>query len=346
MRRLVLLLSLLVLAPAARAEVLPAGCSTAPEALARLAADLDAVSTTNGADPPPAGVIAFLGGRATRLGDGWTAAVWGNDDWVVKVIKADVPQASGRAVEPAKRQAMVDYAIWVTDKLRASSRFRDWRDRVPPVFSPGPYALAQRRAKGVWFDQLSPSAKERARAQNATILAAAAAALAGIEWDLNEWNPRNAMYDAEGTLVSWFDPCGAGSWVPGWHDGQPLVKSFWDRASAQIHRRIDGTPFRPTASKFPIGGSYAKKIEGGDLAFGDGLVVANLDAGVDRAFVIRHGFRIAYESTQYPESAGKPLWTLLGAPLDEEHPEGEHVVQHFEGGTLTWNQAEDVRLAK
>ena len=341
-RNLIGVLALVAAAPAS-AATLDGACSSAPDALSSLTAELEAVGTSTSHDTPPA-VTAFLGGKAEWLGDGWTCRTWGNDDWVVKVVYADVPEQNARANDRAKRQAIVDYSIWVVDKLRSSSRFTAWRDRVPPLATGGPFTLVQPRANGIWFDRLSPAAQKVAEAENAAILAAAVQALPGVEFDLNVWNPRNAFYDEQGHLVSWFDPAGAGSWVPGWHVGDPLVRSFWDRASTLIHQRIDGTAFRAVDQKVRMGGSYGKRVEGGDLAFGHGLVIANLDPSVGRAFVVKNGFRMAYESTDRPDLGGRPLGEALGAPLDEEHWDADHVVQHFENGWMTWNQAEGVRV--
>jgi len=335
---------LLLLAAPALAAPLPGECPPASDALATLTADLDGMLTT-GSHTPPAAVQAFLEGKAEWLGDGATCRTWGNDDWVVKVFYADVIQSCNgtrpRSIEPAKRAAQVEYSIWVVEKLRASPRFQAWRDKVPPLFTLGPYTLVQRRARGLAMGQLSAEAKKVAEGEKAAIYAAGAAAIPGVELDLNDGN---VLYTPEGRIVSWFDPAGGCSWIPDWHEGQPLVQSFWDRASALIHQRIDGTAFRPTTPKQRMGGSYGKRIEGGDLAFGDALVIANLDVAVNRAFVVKNGFRAAYDSTGRPESPDEPLGNVLGAPLDEEHGEGDRIVQHFEHGWLSWSPAEDVRV--
>lgn len=94
------------------------------------------------------------------------------------------------------------------------------------------------------------------------------------------------------------------------------------------------------ARRVPFG---AKGLPDSSISFGDAYCVYNPQ--LKQNFVVKHGFATSYESTEFPESAGKPLCELLGVPLQNEGANGAGLsYQHFERGYLTWTAAEGVRL--
>jgi hypothetical protein len=113
------------------------------------------------------------------------------------------------------------------------------------------------------------------------------------------------------------------------------------RAQAVIDARLARGSLRSSSQPLLFQGALAQRAIGGNLKFGDALVVAH-PAG-DTAHVVKHGFLSAY--AQDLLGLGKPLHESLGLPRDEEHETvagSGHLIQHFEHGYLTYTKQDGV----
>lgn len=101
---------------------------------------------------------------------------------------------------------------------------------------------------------------------------------------------------------------------------------------------------------FSVGTGAARRVPHGtrglsDPAIGWGDAYSVYNAQLQKNFVVKHGFAAMYESTECPESGGRPLCEVLGAPLQNESGDGQgRAFQQFDRGYLTWTQAEGVRV--
>ena len=300
----------------------------------------------------PARIDAIMKARGAKfLGAGWTANAWLSADGktVYKRIKPIIESGELMTTpNAAKRRAFVEHTVWVMDQLRAAPEFAKYRDLLPRTRAQGRFGVVQDAAHGVEIGELTGEAHAHAEQTIKDVQHAAAWALPGVEIDVN---PGNILFAKDGHPVKYgfFDPAG-GWWARTWTKAKPATRDRQGGSWALITRKLDGDKraWKRDADIKPIGDSFAYRVDGGDLQFGDAIVVANL---LRRdAFVIKHGFKQVYESTTHPESHGRLMAKLLGAPVDEEHADTRpganpgQVIQRFERGYLTWDSQRGVRV--
>ena len=306
-----------------------------------------ALSASLAAAEPPARIDAKLRARGWKyLGSGWTADVWRSPDGksVYKRIKSTIASGDLMPVpDAAKRAAFVKHSIWVIEALRSAPEFAAYRHLLPRTSRLGRFGMTQAVASGVQADTLTGAARARAETVRNAIKEAAQHALPGVEIDANIGN---ILFDATGAPVKngFFDPAG-GWWARTWTKAHPVTRDVPAGSTALLDRKLAQDPrgFQRSAGMLRVGDGYAYRLSGGNLKFGDALLIANLDK--NDAFVVKHGFKMAYEEVDHPASAGRPLGEVLGLPVDEEHADASpgakpgQVIQHFEHGALTWSEA-------
>lgn len=101
---------------------------------------------------------------------------------------------------------------------------------------------------------------------------------------------------------------------------------------------------------FSVGSGAARRVPHGTRGLADpainwGDAYSIYNAQLQQNFVVKHGFAQVYESTDRPESGGRPLCEVLGAPLGNELYDGKGLAtQQFDRGYLTWTEAEGIHV--
>lgn len=274
---------------------------------------------------------------AARRGFVWRRSGWTADafllkgragapaEWVYKRIKPTIPSGNLMPKPNARlRTTFRDMTLWVLAGLAQSPHFEAYKDLLPETQAHGRFAMLQALGKGLAYKDLSDGAQGRANNEVALIKAAAQKALPFVEIDVNKGN---ILFDASGKATSLFDPAG------GW----------WARLLGDALRG-DRRDWRVDHKSRPlfVANSVALVVKGGDLKFGDALLVANVDRG--KAFIVKHGFKMVYERP-HALSGNKPLFELLGPPTSEETLVGDNSYrQTFERGEMRWDPKQSTRV--
>jgi len=326
-----------------------------PVVLRRLAlalALLPGASSVVHAGEPHARIDAVMKQRgAKHLGSGWTANAWLSADGKTfyKRIKPIIAEGDLMTTpNAAKRRAFVEHTVWVIDQLRSAPEFAKYRDLLPRTRTQGRFGVVQDAAHGIEIGELTGAAHALAAQTIEDVKHAAQWSLPGVEIDVN---PGNILFAKDGHPVKYgfFDPAG-GWWARTWTKANPATRDRQGGSWALITRKLsqDQRAWKRDADIKPIGDSFAFRVDGGDLQFGDAIVVANLER--KDAFVVKHGFKQVYESNTQPDSHGRLIAKVLGAPMDEEHADTRsgalpgQVIQRFERGYLTWDPQRGVRV--
>ncbi len=287
----------------------------------------------------------WLGESPDYLGHGWVSDVWGNNEWVAKIGKEVIPEAEIMpAPDDEKRQALAEQTLEVIEGLRLSPEFAEFRHLLPETFIPAPFVIIQKRQRGLKMQDLDDQAKERAEEFRNAIGCAARRALPGVEIDVN---PENLYFDSHGNPTALLDPAGSQSWATSWKPGQPVGRKTKQAAREIIARWIamrEGESFKARGWLVEIAGSFARRVTGAGVGFGDALLVASLEK--TSAFLVKHAFRDAYESRSFNVTLGGKLSNALGLPVEDEREVPSNSgrwVQHFQNGMM-WTQREGVRV--
>jgi LGFP repeat-containing protein len=285
---------------------------------------------------PPAVAAGPRRGRSAapeKLGEGWQSVAWKVDHRVIKFGKPRIPQGDIMPfADPELRDALLDSGVELYQRLRDSPDFAAYLHVLVSTRRKGAHLVEQDLAEGLRYDELSDAAKRIADADADRLLAAARRAAPEGDFDLNHGN---LTYFEDGRIRALFDPAGTYHFAKAWKARQPGAAAATELVEAQL--RAKG--FRKASDRqlFRIGRGYGRRVEGGTLAWGEGLLVANPDRG--EVYLVAYGFRNLYESEAPRALSGRKekVGELLGLPLENEQPRGKGTIQHFERGYLLWD---------
>jgi hypothetical protein len=281
--------------------------------------------------------------RLTRLGRGWQSVAFRAGEKVLKFGRKRIEESD---VMPERwdklRKALLEHTLDVYDRLGKSPAFAAWRHVLLPTERARKFMMVQEFAHGRPYNALEPDAKPVAQQQRQALAEAAQAALPGVEID--PWNNGNVTFHRDGRIRSWLDPAGVYGFAKQWKYKQPGA----EKGRGLIRQRIGerGYQKKEWMQLFRIGNGWARRVKGGDLQWGDALVVANLEQG--RAWVVKYGFREVYEG-RAPSAISprrRSVAEVLGLPLEDEQSLGRGAIQHFERGRLIYDpdQPEPIRV--
>ncbi|MCC6751665.1 MAG: hypothetical protein IT371_28695 [Deltaproteobacteria bacterium] len=286
--------------------------------------------------------------RLRRLGSGAVSTAWRIGDWVVKIVKPHgmwMPEN-----DAAKRGALAADEVQVMRTLRESPVLRARFGAIfPETYSPRPGVILQRFVKGRRFAELGAREQLSAIQQMHDIYQAASALVPGHTLDaFNGWND-NFAFDARGKVVAWFDVTHP-DWIVNWRPGLPLGLGGRGRDdllgyAANITRKLTSAPTfgHRTGVLHRLLDGFAQAYTANAPDWGTKLLVSNPRTG--KACLVQWGFAAKYVSTTEPRSQGRPLYELLGLPLDDQQSDGSGgAYQRFERGELTWTRGREVQV--
>jgi hypothetical protein len=266
--------------------------------------------------------------RLSRVGHGWQSMVFRSGDRVIKYTKHRITECD---VMPqrwdALRAALTEHSQQAYNRLLKSPEFAAWRHVLLPSEQPRRFVSVQQYAQGRPWKALSAEARQRAQLELQALNAAAQRVVPSVP---DPFTNGNVLFHSDGRIESWVDLAAVYTFANQWKAQQPGFAT----ARELINQRREQLGFRKKTNlkAFRVGNGWARRFEGGDLQWGDALVVANLEHG--QAYVVKYGFRQKYESWAPAalSSRRKQVNELLGVPLEDGH-DG---VQRFERGRLTY----------
>jgi hypothetical protein len=294
--------------------------------------------------PLAAGMGSNLGrpqNQTRRLGGGAVSKAWAiGPDWVVKIVRRRgmwMPQH-----DAAKRKALADQTVLLHDLLRANPEFVARFGRIiPETCSPRPGTVLQRRVSGLKFSELGLRSQLVALQQMQDVTLAAEKAAPGHKIDVFNGLNDNFVFDPGGKLTGWFDAAHP-DWILKWRPGMALGQGARPRETMLDHAgritaalKSDHTIGHRAGQLFRLHDGLAQRYSPRAGDWGDKLLISNPRTG--SAHLVQYGFCIAYTSN-HDRAAGRPLFQMLGLPLEDEHPDGRGgTLQRFEHGSLSWS---------